>query len=55
VHAVKALARAASAAITLSSGQGGRHPDRSMRDRAFPASGTLDVLAPAQKFSNLVV
>jgi hypothetical protein len=48
VHAVKALARAALAAIALPEGI----PTAPCAIVAFPAGGTLDVLAPAQKPSN---
>jgi hypothetical protein len=52
VHAVKALARAALAAIALPRGSGEGIPTAPCAIVAFPAGGTLDVLAPAQKLSN---
>jgi tripartite-type tricarboxylate transporter receptor subunit TctC len=52
VHAVKALARAALAAIALPRGSAEGIPTAPCAIVAFPAGGTLDVLAPAQKLSN---
>ena len=49
---MKALARAALAAIALPHGSAEGIPTAPCAIVAFPAGGTLDVLAPAQKPSN---